>query len=316
MKGSLALALLLALGACQSAVMPDPSKLRAWTTDLRDSQPDDALAAVYTLARQRLIFIGARHENRTDSPTFRLIDQTYALFHVDTLLLEGPPHSRGPNHERLMKWIESERAIDGFIEGGEAVPAVRGALAHGAKVWGGEPDDADIRDRVLAQGFSAEDLLGFYTLRSVPQWLRERKIDGAGDERLQALIVSELERNRGRLVMEQALLPTYTAWAEWYARTNKKAFGPSFDPEETGPLADGRYQSNRIAEAISHARDAFLLDLVARHLNAGESVMVVFGGGHLAILRPALDAMLGTPCYVGSELKSAPVRCFGSPPAR
>lgn len=29
----------------------------------------------------------------------------------------------------------------------------------------GEPDDADIRDRVLARGISLQDLLGFYTLR-------------------------------------------------------------------------------------------------------------------------------------------------------
>ena len=36
----------------------------------------------------------------------------------------------------------------------------------------------------------------------------------------------------------------------------------------------------------------------------GDTVLVVFGGSHLMILRPALDAMLGQPCYVGSELSS------------
>jgi len=36
-------------------------------------------------------------------------------------------------------------------------------------------------------------------------------------------------------------------------------------------------------------------------LNAGETLLVVFGRSHLMIQRPALDAMLGRPCYVGSE---------------
>jgi hypothetical protein len=40
-------------------------------------------------------------------------------------------------------------------------------------------------------------------------------------------------------------------------------------------------------------------------LNAGETLLVVFGASHLMIHRPALDAMLGSPCYTGSELSSA-----------
>ncbi|MBV9190207.1 MAG: hypothetical protein JOZ85_06975 [Betaproteobacteria bacterium] len=306
------------VAACQSAVVPAPGKLRPWTIATRDAEPAEARAAVYTLRGRRLIFIAARHENRTDSPTFRLIDEAYALFHVDALLLEGPPHSRGPDYERLLKWAEAERDVNGFVEGGEAVPAIRGAVAQRAKVWGGEPDDTDIRDRVLARGFSAQDLVGFYTLRSVPQWIRERKIDGAGDPRVEPLVTAELARSRARLAVSETVLPGYDAWLEWYAQANHKAFGVAFDPEETGPLADGGYRSHQIAEAISRARDEFLLDITARHLNAGESVMVVFGASHFTIVQPALDAMLGQPCYVGSELKSAAAQCApaGTSPAR
>jgi hypothetical protein len=38
--------------------------------------------------------------------------------------------------------------------------------------------------------------------------------------------------------------------------------------------------------------------------------MVVFGESHLMILRPALDSMLGTPCYVGDDIKAALNPCF------
>ncbi len=172
-------------------------------------------------------------------------------------------------------------------------------------MWGGEPDDAQIRDSLASQGVSSEDVLGFYTLRSVPQWQREQKIASADDARTRTLIDAELAHNRERLGLPATILPSYAAWAEWYERTNGRAFGSGFELEETGPLADGRYRSNKIAAAISRSRDGFLIDAIAERLNAGESVLVVFGASHLLIQRPALDAMLGPPCYVGSELPLA-----------
>src|SRR5262245_56351410 len=180
--------LLLALGACRAPVHPAPDKMAAWTTQLRDAQPEDPFAAVYVHGRQRLVVLGVKHENRTDSPTFHLIENTYAAFSFDTVIVEGAPYSGGRNPEKLMKGVDAQREVDGFVEGGETVPAVRGARAQRADVWGGEPDDAHIRDQLLARGVTPQDLLGFYTLRSIPQWIGERKITSAADDRITALL--------------------------------------------------------------------------------------------------------------------------------
>lgn len=303
------LTLALSLAACQSLVEPAPEKITPWTTQLRDAQPDDAFAAVYMWRGQRLVFVGAKHATRTDSLTFRLIEQAYASFHLDTVIVEGPPYSHGANAKRLLSWVGSQRAVDGFLESGEIVPTVRGARDRGAIVWGGEPDDTDIRDRVLARGFKRQDLVGFYTLRSVPQWMREQKITGPDDSRTKQLIEAELERSRSRLQAPAEVLSSYASWAQWYEQTNGKAFGASFELEETGPLADGRHATNKIAEAIARVRDEFLLDIITQHLNAHENVLVVFGESHLMLLRSPLSSMLGPPCYQGDDLQAARDRC-------
>ncbi|MGH8251545.1 MAG: hypothetical protein ACREVI_12750 [Steroidobacteraceae bacterium] len=212
-----------------------------------------------------LIFVGAKHETHTDSLMFRLIDEAYTSFNVDTVIVEGPSYSHGANDGDLMSWVERQHEVNGFLEGGEAVVAIRGARARGADVWGGEPDDAYARRRLLSQGFSLQDPLGFYTLRSVPQWIRQQKITGPSDPRVEAYIESELDHNRERLDVPATVLPDHEAWTQWYADTNDKVFGATFELEETGPLADGRYGSNKIAEAISRARSEFLL--VARNLS-------------------------------------------------
>jgi len=300
---------LVTLSACYKALVPAPEKVAAWTVNLRDAQPDDTFAAVYRYEDNYLVFVGAQHATKADSLTFQVIDDAYGYFTFDTVVVEGPKYSNGANAERLMSWIDSQHEINGFVEGGEIVPAVNGARVQGASVFGGEPDDVEVFSRVLTQGFSAEDLLGFHTLRSVPQWVREQKIVDAGDAGVEALITSALLRNRERLALSLAVLPGYDEWAQWYTQTNGKPFGRYFDPEEVGPLADGPYKSNRIATAISRARDEFLLHKIAYHLNAGQNVLIVFGESHLMILRPALDHMLGEPCHLGANLASARRQC-------
>jgi hypothetical protein len=293
------------LAGCHFPLRPDPTKIATWTTELRAQQPDDAFGAVYARGRNRLVFVGAAHTEEIDSLTFRMINDAYASFDIHAILVEGVQRSRGPNNDRVIKWVASQAQHEGRQDGGEIIPAIRGALAEGAVVWGGEPDDAQVRDALASQGVSSEDVLGFYTLRTVPQWLNERQIATADDVHTRTLIDAELARNRERLGLPATVLPNYAAWSEWYARTNGKVFGVMFEPEETGPLADGRYASNKIAAAISRSRDSFLLDAIADRLNAGQSLLVVFGGSHLMILRPALDAMLGRPCYVGRGLSLA-----------
>jgi hypothetical protein len=277
---------------------------------LRDAQPADAFAAVYSHHHQLLVFIGAQHATHTNSLTFHLIDEAYKSFTVNTAIVEGALYSRGPNADDLMSWIDAQHEFNGFLEGGEIVPAVKGARARAVNVFGGEPEDADIRDRLVAQGVSTKDLLGFYTLRSIPQWIREEKISSADDPRIVQLIQNELKHNRERLALPATVLPNYLAWTQWYTQLNHKTLGVAFDPVEAGPLADGPYASNKISALISRARDGFLLTVIASHLNARENIIVVFGASHLMILRPALDTMLGRPCYVGDALNLAAGQCF------
>jgi hypothetical protein len=302
--------LLLLLAGCASPLLrAAPERLASWTTRLRDTQPEEAYAAVYRVGRHRLVFVAAQHENRADSPTFRLIRDAYVAFAFDTVIVEGFPTSRGPNPARLLEIVARSPERDGFVEAGETVPAVLGARQEGAAVWGGEADDRDIKARILAEGFSAEDLLGFYVLRNIPQWIGERRIDHAGDPRLQPLVAAALLRNRESLALPPAVLPGFSEWASWYRALNRRSIGADFATEEVGPLTDGRFGTNRIAAAISRARDAYLHDLVVAHLNDGENVLVVFGGSHLMIHRPALDALLGPPCYVGATLERSGPAC-------
>jgi hypothetical protein len=289
---------------------PRPQKLQSWTATLRDQQPVGPFAAVYRIGSRRLVFVGAQHENQNTSPTFQMIREAYTSFKFDAVIAEGFPTSWGANPTRILDLVsKSGTSADGFVEGGETVPTVMGAQQQAARLFGGEPDDTEVRRLVVIEGITDRDLLGFYVLRSLPQWIGERQINDAADPRLQSLVVAALSRQRERLRLPAQTIPDYAAWLSWYEMTNGKPLNASFDTEEVGPLADGHFGTNKIAFAVSKARDSYLQRLMIDHLNAGESVLVVFGGSHLMIHRPALDAVLGHPCYAGNELALAAKSC-------
>lgn len=302
--------LLLATAAATLPLQPAPERLAPWTTQLRDQQPQGAFAAVYKIGAKHFVFVGAQHANRIDSPTFKLIDQAYANFQFDTVIAEGFPTSRGPNPARTLKYVADKGPrSDGFVEAGELFPTAQGARKQQAQLWGGEASDLSVKAGLFARGVSSEDLLGFYVLRNIPQWIREQKIDHAADPRLVPLVEAALARDRATLQLSANTLRDFKAWAAWYERLNDKPIGENFVTEEVGPLADGSYGSNAVAFAVSRERAVYLHNLVIRHLNREEGVMVVFGASHLMIHRPALDAALGAPCYAGTDMAQAKVDC-------
>lgn len=305
----LGLSFVLAAAACR--LSPNVDLLTPWTLQLRDSQPDDPFILVYRKGDRRLIFVAANHETDPASKTFALIDRSFSIWPVKAVIVEGVPTSLGVNPHPLQSLADERPRPDGIVEGGETVPAVQGARRVGAAIWGGEADNLMIKKFASSSGVSDADLLGFYVLRVVPQWSRERAFERLGDERFKALVERQLQRSRQALGVPGEVLSRNQEWNDWYRATNNKAVYKSVDVEEVGPLADGPWPTNRISERVAKARDAHLLRLIARRIEDSRSVMVIFGGSHALIVRSALDSMLGTPCYVGARVDDAKAYCGG-----
>lgn len=302
--------LVLAMAGCAvRPVHPSPTRLAPWTQSLRSRQPDDAFASVYRAGHRWLVFVGAVHDNEINSKTFRLIGQAFDSYRFKHVIVEGYPTSRGANPHDLLREAVEAATPAGFQPGGETVPAERGAIAQKAQIWGGEPDDSDVKAYAVAHGGGEADVLGFDVLRALPQWLRERQITTLADPRLSTLVDSELARQRLRLGIDPIILAGSKAWRAWYAMNSGHVLDDSFSIEEVGPLADGPYATNRIAAIIAQARDAHLHRLMIEKLNSGGSVLVVYGGSHLMMHRPALADAIGKPCYEGDDLRKSVSAC-------
>lgn len=297
----------LALSACASN--RGPEALAVWTQALADSQHDGPELLLFQRGDRKLAFIGVQHDSDPASRTHRLIDSTFLIFKPRVVIVEGAPSSWGYNPRRLVEVGGQRPNAQGLLPEGETVPTVRGALASGSIIIGGEPSDADVRRIAATRGVSDEDLLGFYVLRVVPQWLSQREFDDLRSTRATALIDNQLARSRAELKLGLELLPDAAAWRRWRLERNVGASPNRIDIMEAGPLADGPWKTSHVGAAISRARDTRLFELTRAELAKHRSVLVVFGGSHALIQLPALTGLMGAPCYRGEIIESVPKRC-------
>jgi hypothetical protein len=302
------LALTSAQQALAAPLHAQVDRVLPWTTDLRDRQPDRPRAMIYNRAGRRLIFVAVEHGNTTGSATFDLIDKSLRLWPIRSIIIEGTSASLGADPPEL-RTIANKRSPGAYDPDGETGPAARTARAIGARLYGGEADDLAVRAAVRRAGISDVDLLGFFVLRVIPQWARDRSISAPDDSRLERLVDDELGRSRAALALPSSSMPDFEAFSDWYQRMNGKPLKNGVEQEEAGPLADGRWATNRVGAAVSRARDEHLLRQIAERLNKDGSIAVVFGGSHAVIVKPALDTMLGPPCYVGEDMLAAAGRC-------
>jgi hypothetical protein len=304
---TLAFSATIVLAGCVAST--DAGKLAIWTQKLAASQVDGPELLVFKHGNAKLAFVGVQHESDPTSGTHRLIASTFSIFTPRVVIVEGAPTSWGYNPARLLRVTDEKPDAQGLLASGETFPAVRGAIEADSKLLGGEPDDADVRRIASRLGVSDQDLLGFYVLRVVPQWLSQKKFDDLESRSATDLLDLQLERSRQELGLGTDTLKDADAWRSWRLRKNRGANSKTVDVEEAGPLADGPWFTNAIAASISRARDTHLFELTKQQLTGYGAVMVVYGGSHALIQYPALTALLGRPCYRGAKVEDVSRSC-------
>jgi hypothetical protein len=298
---------LIILSGC--AANRDTEKLAIWTRSLAASQADGPEILVFEHGKRQLIFIGVQHDSDPASSTHLLIASAFKVFSPRVVIAEGFPTSWGYSPARLLQIADEKPDAEGLLPSGETFPAVVGALRANSKLLGGEPEDEDVRRIATRLGVDDQDLLGFYVLRVVPQWVSQKKFDNLESRDASDLINRQLERSRKELGLQADLLKSADAWRSWRLVKNPRANPKIVDVEEAGPLADGTWPTSRIAASVSRARDTHLYELTKKQLNAHDRVMVIYGGSHALIQFPALAALLGKPCYRGVNAEEISRSC-------
>jgi hypothetical protein len=285
-------AVLGALGCSRGPRVPPEELVIPYSYELEETQPArPPFLAHFEKDRRSLWYVASVHG--CDAETFRLVDAVLSEHRVRSVIIEGYPALKGTNPPDFTRHFQ-EWAAKGFCEGGgEPAYTAAHAMDHGAPFVGGEPDEPAVVRAVLERGFSADDLLGYYVVRQLPQFRREGRLEGEGFEPSFRHFVSAMGEKAG---LGDVTRFTPDRFREWYAAKQGKAFDlATFEDREADPVTTGPYTTQKMGAIVGVERDRFIVQSIARHLAADLDVLVVYGGSHYPTQLPALESLVGRP---------------------
>ena len=225
--------------------------------------------------RSHLYFVSAHHDNDPAGETFKLIEKAFTRFPIERVILEGREQQEGEFRARRLAGPPYQSELDYANELGHR---------RGASVIGGEPPERAHRKLTLAAGYSDEDWLGAWFVTWIPIYRRRGELSAEAVPRL----FDELMFWKRAAGVPRRVKFEYEDFLRWYAA---KA-GRPFEERELGltpPLAQ------EIFRAASLERNRFILNAIAGDLARYDHVLVVFGNGHLAAQRRAIEESMGRP---------------------
>ena len=223
---------------CASAPKFKAEKIRAWETSLSKEYPNEkSVIVIYEKGPFELYYLAARKSTAVGSDAFNLVEKLFKEHSFTALLIEPLPYSSGGSPKWFLQNAKKGQT-ETVIAGGESALAV--ILADEKKIpfFGGEPDQQDIYKFLKEKNHQDLDILGFYVVRQIPQWVR---LTSDRTNLLQTKIPGFLAHYCNLFKIREGC-PSMNDVMEWY-KTNRQGQELTIDvsAEEVSPLSDGKY---------------------------------------------------------------------------
>ncbi len=247
---------------------------------------------------KELLYFGAYHSRNPEDGIFKDIENKFNEVTPDLVLIEGMSniHQKRESFEKNEMGLgDDEDAIRKKIidVAGESGFALYLAIKKGIDCESPEPEDADMYNALLEQGFSKDDIFAEQIFLVLPQYHRQTEQSGF-KEYTEPFIDSFKKATNWR---------DFDYSYEYALEAAKKAIGKHVDVENdeqtldyVDPIPwenkkDAQTVMNQIARATSQYRDKFMVSEIAKALQTHKKVFVVFGASHAVMQEPALKEL-------------------------
>lgn len=278
---------------CTSVVHPqfEHHLISDWALERHIAMPaTEPFIGIYQRKNKSLAFIAAKHELGASSDVQKLVIKTFSSFQPKAVIAEGFDETT-PRDWLINKANECARSE--FKNCGEQFQAIY--LANNANIpfSGGEPSDTTIEKELFKVGYSTHDMVGFYLVRQLPLWDREKTFEVDGIEKL----CTEFICDQYETYLHKPCDMTYTQFLSWYQEKMGKTFDfHAITTEYTAPYDDEKSTwLQRMSAQIGKIRDRTLLRVIEKQLQLYDKVMVVYGWSHFMTLRHVFEKTMGLP---------------------
>lgn len=286
-------AVLTACASSPQSLRLDPVDVRPWSEALGSEYPNKkSVIAHYRKGGYELIYLAAGHSNDFGSATINLVDELFSRYQFDVLLIEPIPFSSGESP----KWFLEEAKSglhETFIAGGESSLAVIYADKKKIPFYSGEPDHPDTYQRLRAKGYSDQDIISFYLVRQIPQWVRSHQ---STDHLLEQKAPAFTKQYCKTFAIVKC--PSLEDVSAWYLKHIGHPLTVHVHNDEVAPVSGSQSLPHRISSDVGFIRDHFTLQVIETLLLKHKRIAVIYGAGHFITLRRSFDRALGEPSFI------------------
>ncbi len=293
--------LIILLTGCQSRTVnkstesslasPDPTLFREWSSETQSrEQFEPPYVSSFNRNGYTLDFIASDHSTGLDSATFRTIRDTFKKVHAKIVIIEGFPFNAGVS-PKFITDMSLKCLKDKFSVCMEPLYASYLARQDEVPFIGAEPNEEFILQGITKQGYSAEDLLGYYIVRMIPQWQQEGKFQ---KNKIKKLIEKEILDTKKQIPVSKDY--NEADFEAWFRKATGQKFSTNTIRNSTiAPATDNKATTiNKLAALTGRLRDEHIIKVIHQSLRDYKNVLIVYGAGHLVMQRPAIEKMMGT----------------------
>lgn len=239
-----------------------------------------------------LTVIGVNHVFSLEHPAFTLIDNVLATVSCDVVCVEGmDAEFQEPLARQLLATLT---ASDAHARGGEAVYAVVRARERSIPFEPVEPPDDALYSYLLTLGFSRADIIAWYVLRLLPQYIAQGELAP-----LPVYLEPFLQDFARATKWDDSLFVVETITGHIATTLKRDVSFRSYDRAYalTDPLIvadrDNDFSVfNTLSVVADVFRDRTMVTRVASHVERGESVVFIVGVAHAVMQEPAYRSLV------------------------
>ncbi len=282
---------------CTLAYGAEPSRIRRYSPELGRLRPHRPYLARFEKNGKEVVYIAAAHVSQCAEmlthPTMKTIREAFAESHPDVVVVEGLRTGEELSPQSVMGQAD-ECKRSHYEKCSETFYAINLARENNAHFISGEPSDDAILRHVASMGYTANDLIGYYLLRQIPQLRRMGKWDAKGFPGTVKGLVSYYEKQ-----MKTKVTFGFSDFEVWCQNhIPKPANYEATTNTDVAPIQGaGSTFIQRLASEVSYFRDLTIVERIFSMLDRFSTVMVVYGADHLTSQEPEIEFQMGKAVY-------------------
>jgi len=241
---------------------------------------------------KKVTYFAPGHSWDPDNPAWEDLKNKFKNANPDSVLVEGIP-SLSEKKQHYIEALKTHSEEEIISKMGEPGLSIKLAVENNVDFDCPEPSWSEEIKHLERQGFSREEIFGYYVFRQSVQWQKSESKEDFKDYLQQ--YTDGLKQNTDWDDFDYSYKHAEELSRKWWSREladDKRFYSDKVDPIPWEGSEIERSRTNLVATASTRFRDERAIEMVDEKLKGHDRIFIVYGASHAVMQEPAIRRLL------------------------